>query len=792
MTIRHTLIIMASLLMAGMVGARGGLMAVTDDKGAAVDDMIYGVTGSNDTIESADADSADYRRYLPGEVRDTATLGNGMKGTHDYSSKIMMLARSYGDSIVLRWAAEDYVSWQYLNHVGVDVLRMYHDPMGYHVDTLAHALKPASLEELRAAYPESDSLASMAMGMLYGEGKMRQDQSRYGVGTLGALLDVHGDQQMTFGFAVLLSEWRMDLADRMAMRFVDRDVKVGRTYEYNILPAVPDASGHLMFKSGYANMNVSYAEFGKGGKILREKFETEIGDSLVAPNSIRLWWSNSKYSSYEIERREAGTQQWTRVNDKPYIMFMEGNRGEDAFISDNVPHPGDWEYRIFGHDAFGDLTQPSEIYTAHIRDIEAPRAPEITLINITRRDTADLSKDVYADIYIRKDTMEQDIAGYVPMYYHAKVNNGQWMKLTDSMMSPTDTLCTVNVTGLPTGQLTIAAYDKSNNVSYAIPRIMRIADMQPPHAPQGLRYVSRIENVETGNPVGLIELRWDAIENDDIDYYEIVVANDTTHSFMTQKNGTVKENCFVDTVALDVNQKYIYYKVRGVDYSTNMGRYSDVIQVIRPSLLPPVVAHLDSSYVDAKGVYMRWIAGGDAQAEYHKIYRRLVDMDKNKKWTLIAVCDADSVRMAGGVMNVFDHPKENSYDEYAYAVESFNYSGISSGLSLQYVTRFTGDPVFALPIRLVGDYDEDSRKTKLAWDVDNAPKGNDWYFCIWRKVPDDERFTFLLSADSDERMFTDRLLRAGETAQYFIQVQMEDGRESEPSNVVTVKAPAKK
>ena len=30
---------------------------------------------------------------------------------------INMLARSYGDSIVLRWAPEDYVTWNYLKHV---------------------------------------------------------------------------------------------------------------------------------------------------------------------------------------------------------------------------------------------------------------------------------------------------------------------------------------------------------------------------------------------------------------------------------------------------------------------------------------------------------------------------------------------------------------------------------------------------------------------------------------------------------------------------------------------------
>ena len=177
------------------------------------------------------------------------------------------------------------------------------------------------------------------------------------------------------------------------------------------------------------------------------------------------------------------------------------------------------------------------------------------------------------------------------------------------------------------------------------------------------------------------------------------------------------------------------------------------------------------------------------QRRADKVYRRLVS---EKEWTLIRLCDADSVKLAGDVIQLNDHPKENSYEQYAYAVESFNYSHVTSGLSLQYLTRFTGVPVFKLPIKLSGYYDKDKKMTKLAWEADKLPEGKDWYFCIWRKGAQDKRFMFLLSAEPDERDFSDRLLQAGENAEYFIQIQMEDGRESEPSNTITVSAPADK
>lgn len=201
------------------------------------------------------------------------------------------------------------------------------------------------------------------------------------------------------------------------------------------------------------------------------------------------------------------------------------------------------------------------------------------------------------------------------------------------------------------------------------------------------------------------------------------------------------------------------------------------------------MAHLDSAYVDGKGVYMKWVAGNDEQMAYHKVYRKLLESDK--EWTLIKVCDADSVKAANDFIEFIDKPKENSYEEYVYAIESFNYSDISSGLSLQYITRYTGDLVFSADIKLHGRYDSEKNMTRLAWESTKLPAGKDWFFCIWRKGPEDDRFKFLLSADPDEREFTDYLLNAGETAEYYIQIQMEDGRESEPSNVVSINAPKK-
>lgn len=772
--------ILGTMIVAGSLSARSGWWVATPS-----DDDTVIVLADQDTSNITRGEDGEVQmKYLPGEIRDTSWVAGDTVREGNFDAHIHLLARSYGDSIVLRWAAEDYVSWRYLNRVGVNILRTCWDDKDMTTDTLALALKPATLEEWRTLYPETDSIAGMAMGALYGEGHVTQDQSKHGTGTFGAMLDVYDDQQMTFAVAVLASEWRRDVAERLAMRFVDKNVKKGKEYEYIVQPTEFDSTQHLIFRTGYIPRI-------KNERYVPEKFDVEIGDSLVGINSIYLWWENKDaYSTYEIDRRKKGETRWTRVNEHPFLM-MQDLRGDevDCHTQELLPEPGDYEYRIFAHDAFGDLTEPSHIHTVHVRDIDPPSAPDITFIEIERTDTTTFEGQVKAHIYFRKDSMEQDLVGYKPLYYKRTDEGGKWVELVQDLIPVGDTLCVADVTGLPTGQIVMAAYDTAHNVGYSMPRIIRITDLKAPEAPKNFRY-EVLKNDE-----GTIRLMWDA-PSEDVDYYEIVYANDTTHEFMQlktiDKDSLLLRNTeWIDTVALDVNQKYIYYKVRAVDYATNEGAYTAPLQVIRPSLIIPGEAHIDSVWVDqTKGINMRWVCSDEEQISHHVLMRRLAG--GKQQWDIIRRFDADSVRAAGNVVEICDVPEYNRENRYEYAMESFSFAGISSGLSLVYSVLFEGDAVFEWPIKLYGSYNESTGETRLAWETEsNLPYKGDWYFCIYRKGADDKRAKFLMSAEPGERSFNDFLLQPGEEAEYYIFIQYKDGRKCTPSNSVVVKAPKK-
>ena len=213
-----------------------------------------------------------------------------------------------------------------------------------------------------------------------------------------------------------------------------------------------------------------------------------------------------------------------------------------------------------------------------------------------------------------------------------------------------------------------------------------------------------------------------------------------------------------------------------------------MLQVIRPTLIPPIVAHIDSSWVDDNGIHMRWITSAEHFVSHHLVWRRL---HTDKEWTLLAVCNADSLADYDYELTLHDKPEYNREARYDYAIETISYSGVSSEKSLAYSVRWEGDAVFSLPLKLYGEYLEDKQETRLVWEMPQEPpyKGR-WYFCIFRQGPDDKAPTFLISAAKDDRIFSDHLLDPGQQASYFIRVKYADGRQSEDSNTVTVERKA--
>lgn len=741
--------------------------AMTAVAGGAMAGHAIGGNLQNDSIQKAG-------KMLPGEVPADTTP---FKGKPYEGSDIVLTARAYGDRIVLRWAPSDYAAWMRLNLVGYNIYR-YDESM--HCDTLALALKPKTLEEFRAKYPLTDSVATVGYGLIYGNNMKKSGETREEPGSFGSMLEMYDDQVTSLAFAVLASEWRQDLAEDMAMRFVDRNVRKGARYKYIIQPARRFVNDDLFIKGKELRdvVNTPY---------VKKPYNVGLRDSVTAPLSVTLYWTDNVNSSFEIERRVAGSQEWSRVNQKPYMpMFKHDldSKDEDVMFVDNVPNTGTYEYRVMAHDAFGDTTAPSGVVTVKVGDQKPPSAPVVTMINIDRPDDADPTKQIFATIVWEKDSIEPDLAGYMPLYYNERFTGNDWKPLCEKMLPVETNKVTVDVTGLSTGMLVVASYDEAGNIGYSLPVQLRISDMKAPDAPGNLR-------AEVSAEDGTITLRWNKPKDDDVAYYELAYANDSTHHFLMRNQGQLKDTVFVDSVQLTVNQRFIYYKVRAVDYNNNIGDYSPVLEVERPHVTPPTQPHLDTAWVDRSGIHMDWVTGLDADMYYHRIYRKL---EGEKTWNLIAVVTAEDVLKAdpSGVIHVTDKPLANNSLYYEYMVVSFNRSEIASEPSLVFSARFADFSEADLAIKALGRYDATNGEVKLTWSHNDVDvKATPYYYCVYRKGKGEADFTFLCSAEPDMPLHTDELLVPGESADYYVVVRFVDGRRSMPSNIVTITAPEK-
>ena len=730
---------------------------------------------------TAEGGDEDYMEWLPG-THPVGTTGEDSSAfaPRDYVP-IKVTARTYGDSIVLRWAVEDFPEWNWLNHTGYDILRITEGDerrtasgeVEIPIDTLAAGLRPMAYDDFRRCYPDTiDSLAYMAMGAIYGRGSMLPEQTSYEPGSIGAFVDMAQDQKTRLMAAYLAAEWRPDLAQAMGLRFTDRTVLRGKTYHYYIVPHVADTTGHFLIANGIV-------EGLRNERYKPAPYNVEMTDSVVGHGEVVLSWTDSINGTFDLFWRKLGETAWRQLTDRPYAPPVFSASGGDPVVYEHSPGTtGTYEYAVRAHDAFGDLTPMSAPHRVVFPDLRPPLGPEITRIVIDRPGKTRYD-EVYANIHFRKDTMEEDFVRYVPLYYNQRDSARQWRLLSDQYVSPADTVLRVDVTRLSTGMVCIAAVDTAGNMGYSYPKLLRIRDARPPSAPSNLRALPAID--------GSIALLWDMDDSLAVHYYDVFYANARDHEFTQANPRHVLGRSFTDTVATDLNERYIYYYVRAVDYAMNPGQSSDTLAVLRPNAAPPSRPHLDSAWTDTRMIHTHWIGGGDEIISHYNVYHR----PAGGTWELLRVCGGDSVRALGHAFTIDDEPRGALGQRHEYAVETVSLWGISSGLSPVYSARVRFDRVVGLTPRLFATFDAPSGTVRLAWEADGyAPDGAPYYYCVYRRMGSQEPFRFITDVPEGSHAYEGDLLQPGEQAEYYLTVRFRDGRRGNESNRVTVAAPS--
>ena len=725
------------------------------------------------------------------EPLDSAAI-DSMATEHRYS--VFVNSRSYDDYIYVRWAPDEYVPWRILNYWGYDVVRIYEGKNEIEADTIAR-VKPLSLEQFKATFEASDTLAAAAAQIIYGK-RTEFGNTEAHPESMQSIVELYEEQQMVYSYAMMIAEKRRDIAIAMGLAFEDRTAKPNRKYNYIIDAVVPDT---------ILNVGTYITRADKLGSWKPEKLKVKITDSIQAPANVQLTWPRTEeYTTFDIERRCVSRgEEWVKLNDKPYVMMLQDEAhetGNNIYIDERV-HPGTYEYRIKGYDMFGDLTTPCDPHRVEMPDLIPPSAPLLEFIEIVRDENSD---HIDAYIHIVKDSIEDDLVGYIPFYQNPNykdrinidipdsvaqqlndeqrrlLNEGMMIPLVKNPVAPGDTIIKVDVTGLESGTLVIAATDTALNMTISMPLPIHIHDLMPPAPPTRLRAAMDMS--------GLMMMNWRPSTSVDIEGYEVYWANDLTHPFAQHPGFYSADTMFVDTLSMKTAEPYRYYYVKARDYAGNGSVPSDTLRVERLTIVPPSVCRIDTLWMTGKTVNMKWHPASEPDILCYNVFRR---MEGEQDWQLTRVLTPDSI--ADGRLYIEDNPEPHMTKRYYYAIETINRSGLSSGMSFATSFLFKGEVVLPIKIKLFGQFNEETKKAQLAWEIQGLTEEvrKDAYLVIFRKRPEDEFFRHLKSVSVHDAHTVDNGLRPGEEAQYEMRLRTNEGRFSPYSNRVMIVNTAK-
>ena len=659
-------------------------------------------------------------------------------------SGIKVIAKAYGDSVVLRWAPTRPWAWSKLNYIGYTIERIdISEKDNARKEKLtAVPLKPYSLEKFKATFKPENNNAAIAAQCLYGknfETNLRQGQS--------AIADKASVSDARYGYTLMVADFDANVGVATALRFVDKNVKKDGKYFYRVMPAGTITQGTIDTGTVLV-INTKIAINNK----------PEIAEALAFDHISELHWDRTgsqAWSGFYIERSEDG-KTFKTLNSLPFIssapdssMLKEDSSKAKLFTMlqaqhiyiDSLPENyKNYSYRIKGVNAFAEMSDYSNTVTISGRDMTPPVA--VNMLNpkfISNRKIKVLWK---------KDNIEKDCKGY----YITRANNinGPYETLNQQILPVTATEYIDNNAYAHGGTYYIVVtVDSANNISSSTPGMGLVPDNTPPAIPVGLK--GRIDKN------GLVHLSWDANKEEDLKGYKVYYANAENHVFIQITTEPDTATNFVDSITLNTLTKDIWYKIVAVDYNNNHSEFSKAAKLRKPDIVPPTPPIATNVVVGNKTVEMDWIQSSSEDAVSYAVYRQ----QENNSKILISKFLHNPVVKSFHFTDTTTKPNL----EYIYTAETIDEDSLHSPASVPVQVKINANPERPAITTLKAAYDSKEKAIKLNWIY---AVGGDYFFILYRSIGNDP-LQRMRSFNKETSAFKDYTVTPGKTYHYAIQ-----------------------
>lgn len=683
---------------------------------------------------------------------------------------VISAARSYGDSIVLRWAPENSGIWISANHYGWNIIRETEDEKMSETDTIFKVvlndkpIRPLTLDEMMQKYDSTNLFVGAAAQALYGESYYNPKEED---GVVNYVFRREQEQTQRQTMAYMAAESSHDAADALGLRFVDRNVKQGHVYSYRIECLIPEELAIVPINI----LEVPCKPFERG---MDEKIPS-VMIYQASPYTAMIYCQKNKLSGYYFEKSTDNGKNWTPLNTAPVYGFTPTKEEYDVYgndvaelmennvcIMDSLSLNTKYLFRAKAFDAFGDETEFVKSTVFQMEDLIAPTVPVLEEIVPENNKTCTLNWTM--------DKQDDDLKGFIITF--SDDPSGPWNNITNILPTNTREWVDKNAHDRGRGYYRVFALDNNGNYSFSLSQINNIEDDIAPSAPVGLMGI-----IDTS---GYLELKWNENPEKDVLGYRVYFANQKDHDFI-QKTGRRIENdtTYTDTLERKTLTRYMYFYVVAEDNSHNFSKPSDTLAIPVPDIIPPGVALLKDHTQTDESVTFTWLQSTSEDVAFYYIYRKL---ENEKQWKCIRIIKPEDLEPKAYI--VFTDYPEPSARNYNYCIEVIDDDKLSSGKTGQTTVRFRGASEIQIPLTLKATLNKSKTSVKLDFTYEYESKKS-YYGVIYKSV-DNEPAYAMTSFQRGEKSYIDANIKPGEKVTYTIQMFLGNGKRSQVSKPVTI------
>ncbi|MCB0635430.1 MAG: hypothetical protein KDC54_02370 [Lewinella sp.] len=522
------------------------------------------------------------------------------------SQDLHFLARSYGDSIVLRWAPTDYAAWRGAwsgfqltrRAEGADAIELTTTVPAWALPQWEAALTGKSPDDLDIRY------AMIAAQMRFGQTlrtNLGEDPA------MASVADLADEQEARYGYAMFSADLSPLAAEGLGLRFVDAAVVPGRSYEYTLHPlsaetGEPDRSRTYTFRVS----SQPYAP-----PPTPPRLHLDAGDHLIRMEADLSLYQGD-FTAFLIERATRPEGPFARLTTTP-VAILEHEWPALTYTDILADNETIYYYRLIGITAFGEYTTPSEAVRARGRDLTLREAPVLEEV---------LGEQGGAVRISWRMPEVDDLAGF--WVGRAARETGPF-NVCHREMLPATARVFEDEHPLPGRNFYhVIAVDEAGNMRVSHVRFAAMVDDEPPPTPTNLR--------GRADSTGWVLLRWDSLAVPDLLGFRLYYANDTTHEFSVLTGRPALQNYFVDSISTRVLNAHIYYRVTALDRNYNESAPSPILTVERFhdfQLPAPLITDIA---MNEEGVTLFWTPSSHPLVTGYRVYAREEDQSD---WRLV-------------------------------------------------------------------------------------------------------------------------------------------------------------